>query len=66
MPVRVKKTRQNQETLVVAAMFDDHDLIAMMPPTLVPAAITMLAVFGPRAHPVMVAMLDHDGLGAGN
>ena len=49
---------------VAVAMFDDHDLVVMMPPTLVPAAIAMFAEFGTGAEPVMIAMLDHDGLGA--
>ena len=52
--------------LILVAMFDDHDPVAMMPPTLVPAAITMLAEFGAGAVAVMVAMLDHHGLGARN
>src|SRR6266700_4128080 len=58
--------------LVLVAMFDDHDPVAMMPPTLMPATVAMLAevamlaVFGTGAVAVMVAMLDHDGLGAGN
>src|SRR6266436_1930267 len=53
---------------ILVAMFDDHNpvAVAMMPPTLVPAAIAMLAKFGTRAVPVMAAALDHDGLGAGN
>jgi len=40
---------------VGVAMFDHHDTVVMVPPSLMPAAIAMRAVFGVRAVPVMVA-----------
>ena len=52
--------------VVVVAMLDDRHPVRMMPPTLVPAVIAMLTEFGTGAVAVMVAMLDHDGVRAGN
>jgi len=58
--------------LVFVAMFDDHDPVAMMPPTLMPAAVAMLAefamvaVFSTGAVAIMVTMPDDRGLSAGN
>src|SRR5215467_8069148 len=56
------------ENALVTMMLDDHDLVVMMPPSLMPTAIVpaaIHAIFGPRPIPIVMitTALDHDGLG---
>jgi hypothetical protein len=48
--------------LIVAAVLDDHYLVVMA----VPAVVAMSAEFGARAVAMVIAVSDHNGLGAGD
>src|SRR3954454_16225894 len=52
--------------VVVATMLDDHHLVVVRPPTLMPSMITMLTEFSAGAHAIAITMLDDGCLGACN
>src|SRR5260370_27005715 len=54
-------------SVFVMALLDDHHLVGvLMAPASVQAEVSMLAELGARAQSMMLAALDHDGLGAFN
>src|SRR5690349_12514839 len=57
--------RRNSVT-VMPTLHDHHPVGVAIPPAAMPSMIAMLAKFGARAIAMMIAALDHDGLGTCN